>query len=169
MLRPLPVLLLALLPCCGTAQRPTQTGAGSGPSALARASETGAPPGKIEGEVEVKRRQRMRIWGQVERIRRAAHGTMPPITAVDRGGIGDPMTEIRNQTRFRLTIWFAGKCAQKVDVKPQSNLTVFFCAGDYNLAALVDDSAFLPLVRENQSFEPGVHYRLDFFVEKPPR
>jgi hypothetical protein len=153
--------------CSGPQQR-----AGNGESS--RGAATGrplaGPAGTIEGEVERTARQRhMRIWGQVERIRAGAHGKLPPLTTTASGGAGDPVTKIRNQTQFRLTIWFAGKCSHQVDVPPETDVTAIFCAGRYNLAAMVDDRAFLPLVREDQDFEKGVQYRLDFFVKKAPK
>jgi hypothetical protein len=124
--------------------------------------------GRISGELERKQR-RMKIWGQVERLRRGKHGDLPPVTATARGGVGDPVTEIKNDTRFTLTIWFAGPCGHQVEVKPRTALTAVFCAGTYNLAAMVEEKSFLPLVRENQQFEEGVQYKLEFFVERPPR
>lgn len=153
--------------CSGPQQR---AGHGESSQGTAASRPVAGPAGRIEGEVERTARQRhMRIWGQVERIRAGVHGQLPPLTTTASGGAGDPVTKIRNQTQFKLTIWFAGKCSHQVEVPPETDVTAIFCAGRYNLAAMVDDRAFLPLVREDQDFEKGVEYRLDFFVKKAPK
>jgi hypothetical protein len=171
------LLLIAGLACCSGPQvrngsgagTGAGTGAGSGTGTGTVASRPGDPQGKIEGDVErMQRRKQMKIWGQVERIRSGKHGQLPEITAESSGGEGDPVTKIRNQTQFKLTIWFAGKCSHQVEVPAGTDVTAIFCAGKYNLAAMVDDRAFLPLVREDQDFEKGVQYKLEFFVQKSP-
>jgi hypothetical protein len=166
MIRGAAVMLLFLALGCGG---PQNTGGSTTPPnpGLGPESTREAPRGNIEGEVE-RREQRMKIWGQVERIRKGSHRQLPPLTATATGEKTDPVTEIHNQTRFHLTILFAGDCGHQVEVGPKTTVTTVFCAGTYNLAALVNDAAFLPLVREGQDFGNGVKYRLDFFVEKPP-
>jgi hypothetical protein len=147
--------------------RPSLPPPSSRPTTSAPTSRPAASGGTIEGELERKRR-RVRIWGEVERIRSGKHGSLPPLTTTAKGGLGDPVTKIENGTRYALTIWFAGPCSHEVQVKPKTTVTAVFCAGTYNLAAMVDTSAFLPLVREQQDFEVGVEYLLNFFVEKQP-
>ncbi len=165
MIRSAAVLLVFLLLACGGPQR---TGASSKPPNPALvATGTSAPRGTIEGEVE-RRERRMKIWGRVERIRQGEHRPLPALTATATGDQSAPVTEIRNQTRFHLSVFFAGDCGQQVEVAPKTTVTAVFCAGTYNLAALVNDATFFPLLRESQDFNNGVKYRLDFFVEKPP-
>ena len=165
--------LAAGIACCSGAQHSGSlqgTASGQGAGGVGHGGNTSGEPGRIEGEVErTDRRKRMHIWGKVERIRNSAHGELPPLTATPSGTGGDPVTKIRNQTQFKLTIWFAGKCSHEVEVPAATDVTAAFCAGRYNLAAAVDDSGFLPLVREDQDFENGVQYLLEFFVKKPPR
>jgi hypothetical protein len=173
------LIILGLACCSGPQVRNggSGTGSGSGTSAGTGAGTGtagsrpvgGDPQGKIEGDVErMQRRKHMKIWGQVERIRSGKHGQLPELTTESSGGEGDPVTKIRNQTSFKLTIWFAGKCSHQVEVPAGTDVTAIFCAGKYNLAAMVDDRAFLPLVREDQDFEKGVLYKLEFFVQKRP-
>jgi hypothetical protein len=173
MSRLVPIVLLSLSCCSG----PQTSGKGSGAGALpppgsqptsAPASQQTKAGWKFEAELERKRR-RVRIWGEVERIRSGKHGSLPPLTTTAKGGLGDPVTKIQNGTQYGLTIWFAGPCSHEVHVKPKTTVTAVFCAGSYNLAAMVDTTTFLPLVREQQDFEVGVEYLLNFFVEKQPQ
>jgi hypothetical protein len=167
-LLPLTALLLGVA-CCGTPQNPKAGQVGSGGADAPRSDAAVGTPRRIVGEVErVEARRRMKIWGKVEAIRKAEHGELPPLTTTAAGGVGDPVTEIRNQTADQLTVWFAGKCSHQVDVPATANVTAVFCPGTYNIAAMLGDKNFLPLVREDQEFTAGMQYRLDFFVEKAP-
>jgi hypothetical protein len=161
---------------CGPTQSPKTgvpaghvgTGADTG-AGVGQVGAGGTKRDKIVAEVErIAARKRMKIWGQVERLRKSDHGELPPLTATSTGGAGDPVTDISNQTPAKLTIWFAGKCSHQVDVPASTKITTVFCPGTYNIAAMLEDNAFLPLVREEQEFTAGVRYRLDFFVKKPP-
>lgn len=162
------VLILALFGCGapqskGAAHPPGSNGVHHDPAEA-----------KIEGDLQQldedeATRRKMKIWGEVERIRKNQHAKLPPLTATLTGGKGDPVTAINNQTNTMLTIWFAGECSHQVQVPQGATVTTVFCPGDYNIAAMVDDNAFLPLLREGQGFQAGVHYRLDFFVKKPPK
>jgi len=167
-------MLLVGVACCGTPQNPKAGQVGSGGKGAPRSdsavgTRSGTGSGQIVGEVErVAAGRRMKIWGKVEAIRKGKHGELPPLTTTASGGVGDPVTEIRNQTAGQLTIWFAGKCGHQVDVPATANVTAVFCPGTYNIAAMLEDKNFLPLVREDQEFIAGMKYRLDFFVEKAP-
>ncbi len=166
------IALLWLASCSGP--QTSATGGGGGGTTPPPTTQPASAPasqaagGKIEGELERKRRK-IRIWGEVERIRAGKHGALPPLTTTAKGGLGDPVTKIENGTKYGLTVWFAGPCSHELRVKPKTTVTAVFCAGSYNLAAMVDTSAFLPLVREQQEFEVGVEYLLNFFVEKQPQ
>ena len=163
------VLLIAGLACCSGPQLRAGAGSGTGAGSSSGTAASRPADGKAASQPErTQRRKHMKIWGQVERIRSGKHGQLPALTAESSGGEGDPITKIRNQTQFKLTIWFAGKCSNQVEVPAGTDVTAIFCAGRYNLAAMVDESAFLPLVREDQDFEKGVQYKLEFFVKKPP-
>ena len=110
----------------------------------------------------------MRIWGHVQRIIEKKHGKLPALQTVKKGGVGDPVTEIINDTPYKLTIWFAGKCAHETDVKPRGRIIAVFCPGSYHLAAMVDNKEYLPLVRENQVFEGGKGYKLSIIIKQRP-
>jgi hypothetical protein len=171
------LLAVTILVSCGPTPSPkTGTPPGGGAGTGTGTGQVGAGTGsgaakrdKIVADVErIAARKRMKIWGQVERLRKSDHGQLPPLTTTSTGGVGDPVTDISNQTPAKLTIWFAGKCSHQVDVPASTTITAVFCPGSYNIAAMLEDNAFLPLVREEQEFTEGVRYRLDFFVKKPP-
>lgn len=82
--------------------------------------------------------------------------------------VGDPVTRIHNETEFKLTIWFAGKCSHQTEVPPSSTITAVFCPGTYQIAAVVDNEDYLPLVREDQKFASGIGYELKFIIKKKP-
>lgn len=133
-----------------------------------------AQPKRIVGEVdrspgEVAQARRIRIWGKVHHIIQNEHGELPRARQVSAGGVGDPVTEIRNVTPFRLTLWFAGSCSHQTEVKPASSTTVVFCPGTYHIAAEVEERDYLPLVRENQEFKAGMRYILQVVVKQRPK
>ncbi len=169
MVRSIVAALILTLSACGSTQ-----GKGVEHPPVAKKADDAPTSGKIEGDLqqintEELTRKKMKIWGEVERIRKTKHAKLPPLTATLTGGKGDPVTEISNKTQTTLTIWFAGECSHQVKVPKDATVTTVFCPGSYNIAAMVDDNAFLPLLREGQLFKAGVHYRLDFFVKKSPQ
>ena len=177
-----PLLLAALLGGCGAAGPPPATGgesgetatagqgAGSGAASQPRAAGTAAAP-RIEGalERETPKQRKMRIWGSVKRIIEKNHGKLPELETVSKSGVGDPVTEILNETAFKLTIWFAGPCAHQTEVPPRGRILAVFCQGSYHIAAMVDNKEYLPLVRENQQFEPGRGYKLSIIIKQRPQ
>jgi hypothetical protein len=44
-----------------------------------------------------------------------------------------------------------------------------FCAGTYIVAAKVSESTYVPLVRENQTFEVGIRYTLRIQIRRAPK
>lgn len=169
---------VALFAACGPTPPPART-AGTGGGAAGNASASGASsrgPGeqRIVGTLarspaERARRKRIRIWGKVKRVIAGEHGELPPLRRTSEDGIGDPVTQISNETTFGLSVWFAGKCAHKTEVPARGKVTAVFCPGTYHIAAVVDSEDYLPLVREDQTFEAGVGYLLQFIVKKRPR
>jgi hypothetical protein len=166
------LLLVALLltasllgPACATG-----SAGSSPPPAAAPAKEKGRIEGTLERSPEdPQQKKRMKIWGQVKLIMDSEHGDLPQFQTVSKGGIGDPVAHLANHTDVPLTIWFSGPCAHTIDVPAKKTILDAFCAGSYNIAAVIADKKFLPLVREKQDFEGGVAYSLDFFVLKPPK
>jgi hypothetical protein len=114
------------------------------------------------------RARRIKIIGTVHRIMEKEHGSLPPLTPVSKGGAGDPVVEIVNDTDFALTIWFAGKCAHRSYVPPAKKSTELFCPGTYDVAAVVDSPDYMPLVREGQEFAGGVRYQLRIIIRRRP-
>lgn len=131
------------------------------------------PQEEITGDVEripaEPKRRKMVIWGRVQRIIEKKHDVLPEAKPVSTGGVGDPVTEIKNGTPFNLTLYFAGKCAHHTKVPPNGSITAVFCPGTYNIAAVVDNDAYLPLVRQDQKFEGGVAYLLQVVVKQRPQ
>lgn len=125
---------------------------------------------RITGDVglESLKRKRMRIWGSVQRIIEKKHGKLPKLETTSKGGVGDPVTVIINDTPYKLTLWFAGKCAHQTEVPKRGRITTVFCPGTYHLAAMVDNKEYLPLVREHQTFEGGMAYKLSIIIRQRP-
>ena len=125
---------------------------------------------RITGDVglESLKRKRMRIWGSVQRIIEKKHGKLPKLETTSKGGVGDPVTEIINDTPYKLTIWFAGKCAHQTEVPKRGRIIAVFCPGTYHLAAMVDNKEYLPLVREHQTFKGGMGYKLSIIIRQRP-
>lgn len=161
------LLLLAGSGGCGTTQKSSPETAVDQRGSQAAEDKKPRIVGDVE-KVESPRRKRMRIWGRVERIISNKHGQLPPLEKVSDGGVGDPVAEIINETRFELTIWFAGKCAHKTKVPPRGRITAVFCPGTYHIAAMVNNKEYLPLVREDQKFDGGVGYQLKVIIKKRP-
>lgn len=143
---------------------PKKAGAQSRPAA------SGGQRMRITGDVglESLKRKRMRIWGSVQRIIEKKHGKLPQLETVSKGGIGDPVTEIINDTPYKLTLWFAGKCAHQTEVPKRGRITAVFCPGTYHLAAMVANKEYLPLVREHQTFKGGMGYKLSIIIKQRP-
>lgn len=164
------------LGCGSPGAKPPETGprTGGGTTSPEKpASQPGAHPGQIVGEIEREApgggKRRMRIWGQVHRVKSGEHGALPPAAPVSAGGLGDPVTEIRNDTQFELTIWFAGKCPQEVKVPSRTSKMIAFCPGTYHIATEVEDKDYLPLIRENQEFKAGTGYLIQVVVKRRPK
>jgi hypothetical protein len=132
-------------------------------------AEEGEIVGKVERLPTDPKRRKMVIWGKVTRIMEKKHRELPEAKVVSQGGVGDPVTEIKNETPFNLTLWFAGQCAHHTEVKAMTTATVVFCPGKYNIAAVVDNRDFLPLVRQNQEFKGGTAYVLQVVVKQRPK
>jgi hypothetical protein len=135
----------------------------------ARKDDEGEIVGKVERLPADPKRRKMVIWGKVTQIIEKKHDQLPEVKVVSQGGVGDPVTEIKNETPFNLTLWFAGQCAHHTEVKAGTTATVVFCPGQYNIAAVVDNKNFLPLVRENQEFKGGTAYVLQVVVKQRPK
>jgi hypothetical protein len=165
------MLLMLLMPLIGCSSPPTKSPEHGtrGPAPAGKAK-----PKQIVGEAErssgqLAETRRIRIWGKVHHIIQNEHGELPRARQVSAGGVGDPVTEIRNVTPFKLTLWFAGTCSHQTEVKPASSTTVVFCPGTYHIAAEVEEKEYLPLVRENQEFKAGMRYILQVVVKQRPK
>jgi hypothetical protein len=115
------------------------------------------------------RARQMRIWGEVRVILKNKHAKLPPLEQKKTASKADPHATVINATPYTLTVWLAGPCLQKLELKPQKETSLDFCAGNYVVAAKVSESSFLPLVRENQTFEVGIRYTLRIQVKIPPK
>jgi len=170
-------VILALSLGCGSAAPPSETPQGvNKPNETHRTGTTDQQVqkhnrivGKVERLPDDPKRRRIIIWGKVQKIIGSEHDQLPPAQAVSHGGVGDPVTEIRNSTPYGMTIWFAGPCAHHTTVPSGGTVTSAFCGGTYNIAAVVDDTGYLPLVRANQEFKGGVGYVLQLVIKQRPR
>lgn len=121
---------------------------------------------RIEGEL---RARRMKIWGEVRLILKNKHAQLPELEKQSTDSAEEPHATVVNGTPYGLTVWLAGPCLQKLDLPPQTEKSVQFCAGKYVVAAKVSAATFLPLVREDQRFEVGVRYTLRIQVQRAPK
>jgi hypothetical protein len=145
-----------------TAAPPPTTASGDGAAAP---PEQARDTKRIDSELSARR---MKIWGEVRVILKSKHAPLPPLEKRSTASKADPSATVINATPYGLTIWLAGPCLQKLELPPQSEKSVVFCAGAYVVAARVSAATFLPLVRENQTFEVGVRYTLRIQVQRTP-
>ena len=168
------VIALVLVGCGTPASTPpksspTRVKHGGAPASRPAGAATQEIVGQVERIPADPVRRKIVIWGKVQRIITTRHDELPEAKAVSQGGVGDPLTQIRNSTPFDLTIYFAGPCAHHTRLPSGANVTAAFCAGTYNIAAVVDAKDYLPLVRENQEFKGGVGYVLQVVIRQRPR
>jgi hypothetical protein len=170
------ILAITLL-ACGPGHPPSpppqdvksKTTPGTRPTPTKKADGQEEIVGEVDRIPAEPKRRRMVIWGKVQRIIEKKHDQLPEAKPISTGGVGDPVTEIKNGTSFNLTLYFAGKCAHHTKVPPMGKVTAVFCPGTYNIAAVVDNQDYLPLVRQDQKFEGGVSYLLQVVVKQRPQ
>jgi len=165
------VALCAASAACKTGGAEVRAQTAPPPAATAGASITAQQPRAAEEKKHIESAlsaRRMKIWGEVRVILKSKHAPLPPLEKQETESKAEPHATVVNATPYGLTIWLAGPCLQKLELPPQSEKSVVFCAGAYVVAAQVSATTFLPLVRENQNFEVGVRYTLRIQVQRTP-
>lgn len=171
-----PMLSLLLVGLCGAAAACKSGGAEVRPRpAPAATADAGLTPAR-QAEAEKKKRiegelhaRRMKIWGEVRLILKNKHAKLPELEKQSTDSKDEPHATVVNNTPYGLTVWLAGPCLQKLELPPETEKAVQFCAGTYVVAAKVSASTFTPLVRENQSFDVGIRYTLRIQIQRAPK
>lgn len=118
---------------------------------------------------QARARKNARIIGEVRAILKAKHSPLPELQKKPTDSREHPRAQVINDTPYRLTVWFAGPCGDKLEAPPKGSAELRFCPGKYHLAAKVESPDFFPLVREDQQFELGIDYVLRIIIRAQPQ
>ena len=118
---------------------------------------------------QARARKNARIIGEVRAILKAKHSPLPELQKKPTDSREHPRAQVINDTPYRLTVWFAGPCGDKLEAPPKGSAELRFCPGKYQLAAKVESPDFFPLVREDQQFELGIDYVLRIIIRAQPQ
>ena len=102
------------------------------------------------------------IAGEIEKIRRGPHESMPPAEASP-GGIGEPSLTVENGTKYTLTILLSGPTSQKLQIVPGGSQSISIIPGSYEMAARVSDPNVIAFYG-NESFDIGSKYSENFYI-----
>ena len=164
------LLLVACSPSTPPPKSQGQTSAASGGSSAGAAPAKASPGAARKAAAEARRKAKnRRIIGEVRAILKAKHSPLPELQRKNTDSREHPTAQVVNDTPYRLDVWFAGPCSEKLNVPAKGSAEVQFCPGAYHIAAKVDTPDFLPLVRENQDFELGIHYVLRIIIRAQPK
>jgi len=104
------------------------------------------------------------ILNQIDGVVRTGRYSTLPDPQVDSGiGNGAPNINIKNDTRYDLTILCAGPSEQSMQIAAGQTSNIPLQAGTYRMVGQVDSPNILPLYKQ-YSFNSGSTYNFDFYI-----
>jgi hypothetical protein len=104
---------------------------------------------------------------RIQKIRAGNYTTIPLPHVIEPGFSQTPQVKIINDTQDKLTVYFRGPSIRQITLRPWSSETITLLAGNYEVAAEVDNPGVLPFF----GFHPydRENYQLIFSVRPYPR
>lgn len=100
----------------------------------------------------------------IRRIRRGRHGDIPPAQEVSSSGSGPPITTIKNNTRYWLSVYLKGAISRAIRLQAGASQDVRLVAGHYEEAARVSDPSVIPFYGL-QDYAGGHGYDETFYIQ----
>jgi hypothetical protein len=126
------------------------------PDTLATPALTEPPRETYTGEAEA-------VRNAISKIRRGKHGDIPPAEQVSSSGAGPPVTTIRNDTNYKLSLFLKGPISRAVRLSAGTTQEITLVAGHYQEAARVSDPSIVPFFGV-QDYAAGGGYNETFYI-----